>query len=56
MKEQDVVWLVRKYETFEDRKAWKASHTFDSMDDVLLWVGEYLANGTEPKSRAEGRT
>jgi len=53
--EHERVWLVVKQETFADPGKWKASHTFDSMEDVFLWVGGYLENGIEPKSRAEGR-
>ena len=54
MKEEDIVWLVHKHPSFQDRATWKAQHTFDSIEDVFRWVGEYLTNGTEPKSRCRG--
>ena len=55
MQEEEIVWYVQKHTSFADRTTWKASHTFDSTEEMFRWVGEYLANGTEPKSRAEGR-
>jgi hypothetical protein len=51
MKEEVQVWLVQKQETLSDRTAWKSAHTFDSLNDVFVHVGNYLASGTEPPPR-----
>ena len=56
MNEQEIVWHVAKHASFEDRATWKASHTCESIEEVIRWVGAYLAEGTEPIPRAEGRT
>jgi hypothetical protein len=55
MREDEQAWLVEKHRTFVDRVLWDAAHTFDSLDDVLLHVSQYLATGVEPTSRAQGR-
>jgi hypothetical protein len=51
MKEETTCWLVQKHPTFSDRKAWIASHTFDSIDEVFKKVGEYFDNAIEPRSQ-----
>jgi hypothetical protein len=53
MREDQMVWLVEKHDSFRDRTKWKAQHTFDSLDEVFYWVGGYLANGSEPKVWSE---
>jgi hypothetical protein len=56
MRETEFVWLVEKNKSFFNKNTWKASHTFDTLEDVFLWVGRYLEDGSEPLSRAAGRT
>lgn len=51
IREEARCWLVVKHETFDDRRQWIASHTFDSEHEMVSAILRYLKTGDEPEPR-----